>query len=119
MAGAERKGGRRQKELQAQSKPASNNEQQIAMGTRSSLLLPRWTNSELAVGFKTWQDICDFTLACYHSPFCTFVSNFNKSLCYSMYGSVICLCNIEVIWSVSVFSSPETEDKLHHMNWMW
>lgn len=33
------------KELQAQSKPASNNEQQIAMGTRSLLLLTCWTNS--------------------------------------------------------------------------
>lgn len=59
-------GERSMKQLLAQSKPASNNEQQIAMGTRSSLLLPRWTNSVLAVGFKTWQNICDFTLAYLH-----------------------------------------------------
>lgn len=59
-------GERSMKQLLGQSKPASNNEQQIAMGTRSSLLLPRWTNSALAVGFKTWQNICDFTLACLH-----------------------------------------------------
>lgn len=36
---------RSMKELQARSKPTSNNEQQIAMGTRSFLLLPLWTNS--------------------------------------------------------------------------
>lgn len=41
------------KELQAQAKPASNNEQQIAMGTRSFLLLPCWTNNGRAVGFKS------------------------------------------------------------------
>lgn len=34
-------------------KQPSNNEQQIAMGTRSSPLLPGWTNRELAAGFKT------------------------------------------------------------------
>lgn len=33
------------KEFQARSKPASNTEEQIAMGTRSVLLLTCWTNS--------------------------------------------------------------------------
>lgn len=69
--------GRSMKELQARSKPASNNEQQIAMGTRSFLLLPRWTNSGFAVGFKAWQNICDFTLAHLHILHFYF-SNFNN-----------------------------------------
>lgn len=100
MAGAERKGGRGQKELQAQSKPASNNEQQIAMGTRSSLLLPRWTNSELAVGFKTWQDIRDFTLAYRRSPLCTFQTLIKAFvvLCMEPFHVYV----TEVIWSAVV-----------------
>lgn len=69
--------GRSMKELQARSKPASNNEQQIAMGTRSFLLLPRWTNSGFAVGFKAWQNIRDFTLAHLHILHIYF-SNFNN-----------------------------------------
>lgn len=40
--------------------PPSNNEQQIAMGTRLSPLLPGWTNRELAAGFKAWRNICAF-----------------------------------------------------------
>lgn len=66
MAAAERKGGRERslKELQTRSKPASNNEQQIGMGTRSFLLLPYWTNNEQAVILK--HGIYDFSLAYLH-----------------------------------------------------
>lgn len=40
-------------ELQAQAAPPSNNELQIAMGTRSWQLLPRWTNNEQWLWLQT------------------------------------------------------------------
>lgn len=58
-------------ELQAQARPPSNNELQIAMGTRSSLLLPRWTNNEQWLGLKTRSNVCAF-----------YISNFNKTHFY-------------------------------------
>lgn len=56
VAGAERKGWTRRrvwKSYRPGPKAASGNEQQIAMGTRSFLLLPRWTNSEASGGIQS------------------------------------------------------------------
>lgn len=55
VAGAERERvdeRRRVKESQARSKAASNNEQQIAMGTWSLPLLPCWTNRRVSGGIQ-------------------------------------------------------------------
>lgn len=65
-------------ELQAQAGPPSNNELQIAMGTGSSLLLPRWTNNEQWLGLKTWSNICAF-----------YISNFNKTHFYYTHATSV------------------------------
>lgn len=99
VAGAEREGrqwwwGRGRGGEREGAKPPSNNEQQIAMGTRSSPLLPGWTNRELAAGFKTWRNIYAFIHSYPHTLISavTFIT-----------AVVIHLCNIEVIYSISVF----------------
>lgn len=68
-------------ELQAQAGPPSNNELQIAMGTRSSLLLPCWTNNEQWLGLRRRPNICAF-----------YISNFNKTDLYYT-RDVVSLCN--------------------------
>lgn len=69
------------KELQALAGPPSNNEVQIAMGTRSSLLLPCWTNNEQWLGLKTQSNICAF-----------YIFNFNKTHFFT-HTHGVCLCN--------------------------
>lgn len=68
-------------ELQAQAGPPSNNELQIAMGTRSSLLLPRWTNNEQWLGLKTQWTYVLFT-------FQTLIR-----LTFIIHTPWVCLCN--------------------------
>lgn len=84
---------RSRKELQARSKPASSNEQQIAMGTRSWLLLLRWTNSRRAVGFRRKAERMWLYIGiAAHSPLLFSTFN-NSSFFYYTHDIVIRSCN--------------------------
>lgn len=72
------------KSYRARSKPASNNEQQIAMGTRSFLLLPPRTNSGGAGGIQSMAEhMWVYVSPPSHSPL--LFSNFNNSCCFFNY----------------------------------
>lgn len=90
-------------ELQAQAGSPSNNELQIAMGTRSSLLLPPWTNNEQWLGLKTWPNICAF-----------YILNFNQTCFYCVYvtdvsGSIS--ASVSTDRNISGIEQEETEEQ--------
>lgn len=103
------------KELQARSKPASNNEQQIAMGTRSFLLLPPRTNSGGAGGIQSMAEhMWVYVSPPSHSPL--LFSNFNNSCCFFNYTYTVWQGYMFMSVSVYICAPPETE-AFHFTKW--
>lgn len=85
----------------------------------SCYYLPGQTVGE-QVGFKAWQNICEFTLAhlhILHFYFQTLITVVVFLITHTLYGRVTCLCNIEKKRvSVYICASPETE-AFHFTKW--